>query len=99
MVAQITPSVSRTYVAPGPDGVAHGTPADEDIFATGPGQTLMGGGGNDIFHIGTFTDATIVVPSGGGVTEVATWAGSYTLPTGVDNLAAAGDYAHTLIGR
>ncbi|HET9149408.1 MAG TPA: hypothetical protein VFO61_02920, partial [Alphaproteobacteria bacterium] len=99
MVAQATPSVSRTYVAPGSDGIAHGTPADEDIFATGGGQTLMGGGGNDIFHIGTFTDATIVVPVGGGVTEVSTWAGGYTLPDGVDNLIGEGDYAHTLTGN
>jgi hypothetical protein len=99
MVAQATPSVSRAYVAPGPDGIAHGTPGDEDIFATGSGQILNGGGGNDIFHIGTFTDAAIVVPSGGGITEVATWAGGYTLPAGVDNLSANGDGAHTLIGN
>src|SRR6478735_292084 len=55
MAAQATPSVPRAYVAPGPDGIAHGTPADEDIFATGSGQTLNGGGGIDIFHLGTFT--------------------------------------------
>jgi hypothetical protein len=98
MAATATPSVARAYVAPGGDGIAHGTPADEDIFATGPGQTLLGGGGNDIFHLGSFNDAT-VVPGSGGITEVATWAGSYTLPAGVDNLSANGDNAHTLIGN
>jgi hypothetical protein len=98
MVATATPSVARTYVAPGADGIAHGTSADEDIFATGPGQTLLGGGGNDVFHPGNFDDANIV-PGSGGITEVSVWAGSYTLPAGVDNLSANGDYAHTLIGN
>jgi hypothetical protein len=99
MTAQATPSVPRTYVAPGPDGIAHGTSADEDIFATGSGQTLNGGGGNDIFHLGSFTDAAVIVPAGGGITEIATYAGSYTLPAGVDNLSGNGDGAHTLTGN
>jgi hypothetical protein len=99
MTAQPTPSVPRAYVAPGPDGIAHGTSADEDIFATGSGQILNGGGGNDIFHLGTFTDAAVIVPAGGGITEIATYAGSYTLPAGVDNLSGNGDGAHTLTGN
>jgi hypothetical protein len=90
----------RTYVAPDSSGVANGTSGNDDVFATGNGQTLIGNGGDDIFHIGTYTDLQIVVPTdGSGVDEVQTYFTSYTLPDGVDNLRADGDYAHTLTGN
>jgi Ca2+-binding RTX toxin-like protein len=84
---------------PGEDGVAHGSSGADDIYAMASGHTLIGNGGNDVFHIGTVTDAKIVVPTGGGVTTVETWATNYTLATGVDDMVARGNYAHTLTGN
>jgi hypothetical protein len=97
--AHATPAEARGYVAPDASGTAHGTAGADDIFASGAGQTLVGGGGDDVFHLGSVTNATIVVPAGGGITTVATWAPSYTLASGVDNLSAQGDYAHHLAGN
>jgi Ca2+-binding RTX toxin-like protein len=92
-----TPEVARTSVAP--NGLtANGTSGADDLYATGAGQTLNGNGGNDIFHIGTYTDAKIVVGTTG-ITEVSTWASKYTLADGVGNLRAEGDYAHNLTGN
>jgi Ca2+-binding RTX toxin-like protein len=96
--AQPTPDVARSYVAPDSSGTAHGTASAEDIFATGNNQTLIGGGGDDIFHIGTHTGLTIEA-SDPGISAVSTYLTSYTLPGTVDNLAAAGDYAHRLVGN
>ena len=83
--------------------VALGSAGDDDLFATGPGQTLIGSGGSDVFHLGTHTDAKVVVnpplPFGGGITTVPTWAPEYTLPPGVDNLTAPGAYDHHLGGN
>jgi Ca2+-binding RTX toxin-like protein len=93
-----TPNEPRTYIAPDANGTATGTSGADDIYATGPGQTLIGNGGDDIFHIGTNTDAPIV-ENDQGLSTVDTWASSYTLPEGVDNLTAEGDYSHTLIGN
>ena len=78
--------------------MAHGTAAAEMLTATGAGQTLIGGGGNDIFNIGTHVDAKIV-ESGSGVSEVLTSAASYALSDGVNNLAGAGNSSATLIGN
>src|SRR5262249_34127988 len=66
--------------------------------ASGSGQTLIGGGGDDVFHIGTNIDAKIVLGSTG-ITTVSTWAPSYTLAAGVNNLSLAGTYAHTAKGN
>jgi Ca2+-binding RTX toxin-like protein len=96
--AQTTPSEPRNYVAPNAGGTATGSAGADDIFASGPGQTLIGNGGDDIFHIGTNTDAKIV-ETDPGISTVETWATTYTLAAGVDNLTAAGDYAHTLAGN
>jgi hypothetical protein len=100
-MATLTPNYAfRNYVAPGPDGVAQGTSGNDDIYATANGQTLVGGGGDDVFHIGTYTDVQIVVPSdGSGINEVSTYLSTYTLPPLVDNLSALGDYPHTLTGN
>jgi endoglucanase len=101
MAFALTPDWAvRNYIAPDSSGVATGTTGNDDIFATGNGQTLVGNGGDDIFHLGTYSGDQIVVPAdGSGIDEVSTYTASYTLPVGVDNLAAAGDYGHTLIGN
>jgi hypothetical protein len=92
-----TPSVARAWV-PANGSVATGSSGNDDIFSTGLGQTLIGNGGNDIFHIGTNTDAKIVVGAGG-ITAVDTWAGGYTLAAGVNNLILNGAYSHTATGN
>jgi Ca2+-binding RTX toxin-like protein len=92
-----TPDEPRSYVAPDGTGTAQGTAASEDIFASADGQTLIGGGGNDIFHVGTHTGLTIDA-SGPGITMVSTW-GNFTLGAGVDNLTADGGYSHSLTGN
>jgi beta-glucanase (GH16 family) len=96
--AHATPTEARGYVVPDASGTAHGTAGAEDIYATAGGQTLIGGGGDDVFHIGTHTDAHIVTGTSG-VTTVSTWAGNYTLASGVDNLEVAGNYAHNITGN
>jgi Ca2+-binding RTX toxin-like protein len=96
--AQPTPTEPRTYITPEASGTATGTGGPDDIYATGAGQTLIGNGGDDIFHIGTNTDAKIV-ENAPGISTVDTWAGAYTLVDGVDNLSASGDYAHSLAGN
>jgi beta-glucanase (GH16 family) len=93
-----TPNVARSYVAPDSSGVAQGSSGDDDIFATGDNQTLIGNGGNDIFHLGTHS-GIIVRESGTGISEVATWTGQYTLPDGVNNLTGDGSAGHTLTGN
>jgi Ca2+-binding RTX toxin-like protein len=93
-----TPDEPRGYVAAGADGTAHGTSAAESIYATGDNQTLVGGGGDDIFHIGTHTGLTIQ-ESDPGISAVSTYLTSYVLPDGVDNLSAEGAYAHHLAGN
>jgi Ca2+-binding RTX toxin-like protein len=93
-----TPDVPRGYVAPDASGVAQGTAAAESIFATGAGQTLIGGGGDDVFHVGSHAGIAIDA-SGPGVSTVSTWSGAWTLEDGVDNLTANGDYAHALTGN
>lgn len=95
--AKATPEVARSYVG-GSGSTLNGTAGANDIFASRAGQTLNGNGGNDVFHIGTHTDAKIVAGTGG-VTEVSTWASKYKLPDGVDNLRAEGSYAHDLTGN
>src|SRR5690242_11443860 len=96
--AQLTPSESRIYVGPNDNGMATGSAGADDIYAFGPGETLVGNGGDDIFHIGTNTDA-VIVETDPGTSTVETWASSYVLPDSVDNLVALGDYAHTLVGN
>jgi Ca2+-binding RTX toxin-like protein len=96
--AHATPDIARGYVATDRSGTAHGTAKADDIFASGNGQTLIGGGGDDIFHIGTHTGLTIQVPDAG-TTTIATWLGTYTLANGVDNLTLEGNYAHNVIGN
>jgi beta-glucanase (GH16 family) len=96
--AVATPDVARHYVAPDASGTAHGTSGADDIFVTGAHQTLVGGGGDDIFHLGSYTDATIHV-GGSGTTTVSTWATHYTLADGVNDLTLAGNYAHTASGN
>jgi Ca2+-binding RTX toxin-like protein len=93
-----TPAETRRYVEPGSDGVATGTAGADDIFATAPGQTLIGNGGDDIFHIGTFAD-TAIRETGAGISAVSTWVASYILPDPIDNLSADGSYGHTLTGN
>jgi Ca2+-binding RTX toxin-like protein len=96
--ARPTPNVPRSYVAPGADGVARGTAAADDIYATANGQTLIGGGGDDVFNIGTKSNLTIDA-SGPGISTVSTWFSDYTLHAGVDNLIANGSYGHRLTGN
>jgi Ca2+-binding RTX toxin-like protein len=96
--AQAPSATAHGYVAPDSTGVAHGTTGDDAIYATGSGQTLIGNGGNDVFHIGTNTDAHIMVGTSG-VTTVETWAPNYTLADGVNDLVGLGSYSHVLNGN
>src|SRR5690242_16213054 len=96
--AQLTPSESRIYVGLNDNGMATGSAGADDIYAFGPGETLVGNGGDDIFHIGTNTGAAIV-ETDPGISTVETWSNAYTLPAGVDNLLALGEYAHTIAGN
>jgi Ca2+-binding RTX toxin-like protein len=93
-----TPNVARSFLEPDATGTAHGTAAAEDIFATGDNQILIGGGGDDIFHIGTHTGLSIE-ESNPGTSTVATFLASYTLGDGLDNLTGEGDYTHVLTGN
>jgi Ca2+-binding RTX toxin-like protein len=93
-----TPDESRNYVAPDSTGIAQGTSGDDDIFATGNNQTLVGNGGNDVFHLGTDT-GVVVSETGTGISEVSTWGSQYVLPTGVSNLTGDGGASHTLTGN
>jgi Ca2+-binding RTX toxin-like protein len=97
-IAEATPDEMRTYVAADATGVAHGTAGADEIFATGSGETLIGNGGNDIFEIGTYTDAHIVVGASG-ITQVSTYAPQYTLAVGVNNLWLGGTYNHAATGN
>jgi Ca2+-binding RTX toxin-like protein len=97
--AQPTPVEPRAYVAPDAGGLAHGGAGADDIFASSAGQTLIGGGGNDVFHLGSLLDVNVTVATGGSITTVDTWATNHALASGVDNLTAQGDYAHRLTGN
>jgi Ca2+-binding RTX toxin-like protein len=96
--AQETPAVARSYVAPGSTGTANGSAGADDIYATGAGQTLIGNGGNDVFHVGGWTDIK-VLETGSGISEVSTWTANYTLADGIDNLSAASNANHVLAGN
>ncbi|MDB5406516.1 MAG: Hemolysin-type calcium-binding protein [Rhodospirillales bacterium] len=93
-----TPTESRNYVAPDSSGIATGTSAADDIYATGDGQTLIGGVGDDIFNIGTHTGLTLQ-ESKPGISTVSTYLGSYVLPDGIDNLTAAGGGSYNFTGN
>jgi Ca2+-binding RTX toxin-like protein len=93
-----TPAVPHITLTAPIGGSVHGTAADEILVATGSGETLVGGGGNDIFKIGTHTDATIDETKPG-VSEVITSAKSYVLPAGIDNLSGSGSGSQTLTGN
>ena len=93
-----TPDVPRSFVGPDPFGLIQGTGAAEDIFSTADNQTLIGGGGDDIFHVGTNTGLTLI-ETNPGTSTVETWSSRYALDDGIDNLTADGDYAHLLVGN
>lgn len=93
-----TPSEARSYVVPDGTGTAHGTSGADDIYSTGNNQTLIGGGGNDIFHIGTNSGLNIQ-ESGTGTSTVSTYLSHYTLASGIDNLALNGSYSHIVSGN
>jgi Ca2+-binding RTX toxin-like protein len=93
-----TPDEPRGYIAPDATGTARGTPGADAIFSTANNQTLIGNGGDDVFHIGTNT-GVVIAEHKPGVSEVATYLTQYTLPDGVDNLTAQGNYAHRLTGN
>jgi Ca2+-binding RTX toxin-like protein len=96
--AVATPAGAHAYVPPDWSGVTKGSAGADDLYTSGAHQTLIGNGGDDIFHIGTNIDAKIVVGSTG-VTTVSTWAPAYTLADGVNDLKAEGDYVHNLTGN
>ena len=98
-VAQPTPPGTLTTITPNGAGIATGTSGDNNLVATGPGQTLIGNGGNDTFTINNYTDAKIVVPAGVGITTVITTASNYVLAPGVDNLAVKGSNNHVVTGN
>ena len=94
-----TPVEARTTVNPDSTGTAHGTTGADGLYATGSGQTLIGNGGDDVFHIGGYTNTTIQ-ETGTGISTVKTWAGTYTLQAGINDLTAeANNYAHHFTGN
>ncbi len=93
-----TPQETHAEVTPDATGTATGGTTPSELTATADGQTLNGKGGDDIFNIGSFAHTT-VVENGHGVSEVDTSAASYTLPTGISNLLATDNGAHTLTGN
>jgi Ca2+-binding RTX toxin-like protein len=96
--AKPTPGGEHGYVVPDASGTATGTAGADDLFATGAHETLIGNGGNDVFHLGSYTDAKIVVGATG-TSTVSSWAPAYTLADGVDNLTLEGSYAHQVTGN
>jgi Ca2+-binding RTX toxin-like protein len=95
--AHATPVETLGHIDADSTGIAHGTAGNDDIYATGADQTLIGGGGDDIFHVGTHSEAHIV-ETGSGVSEVQSNA-DFTLPTGVSNLTGVGSSGITLTGN
>jgi len=95
--AQATPDIARGWTQVDAHGIATGGATPDDIFNTAGGQTLIGNGGNDVFHIGSHAD-TIVVEHGSGVSAVSEWALQYTLTDGIANLEIDGTYAHQANG-
>jgi len=81
-------------------GIATGDGGNDELVATGPGQTLIntGGGGEDVFSIGPYADTTIVTP-GTGLTEVLTSASDFTLPAAVNDLVVSGSQNHVIVGN
>jgi Ca2+-binding RTX toxin-like protein len=59
---------------------------------------LIGGGGDDVFHISSNVNSHIVVGTSG-VTTVSTYAANYILAAGVDDLQLQGTYAHNATGN
>jgi Ca2+-binding RTX toxin-like protein len=96
--AHATPVETRSYVVADSTGTAHGTSGANDLYTTADGQTLIGGGGDDVFHISSNVNSHIVVGSSG-VTTVSTYAVHYTLAAGVNNLQLQGNYAHVATGN
>jgi beta-glucanase (GH16 family) len=96
--AQATPDVARSWIQANSQGVATGGAAAADLFNTAGGQTLVGNGGNDLFHLGSHAD-TSVVEHGSGISTVAEWALQYTLADGIANLQIQGNYAQLASGN
>jgi Ca2+-binding RTX toxin-like protein len=95
--AQPTPTASLVHVTTSGTGAVGGS-SPSDLTATAAGQTLVGNGGNDVFHIGEFT-ATRVSELGHGVSTVVESGSSYTLADGINNLTSTGSSSHTLTGN
>ncbi len=68
---------------------------DGATAATGAGDTLIGGAGNDIYRV--YTSLDVVVENAGEGTDQVFTSASYTLSANVENLSAA-DQAGTLTG-
>ena len=96
--AQPTAQIARDFVMPDDTGTATGSSTPSVLMATGPGQTLAGNGGDDIFLIGNHADTT-VSETGQGTSTVITSAQSYTLPTGIANLTGTGQGSQILTGN
>lgn len=78
--------------------MAHGTVGADILVATHAGETLIGGGGDDVFALGTHTDAHLV-EAGSGISTAIVSASHYTLPDGIDDLIAWGGGQHALTGN
>lgn len=99
-VAQPMQPATVTSITPNSSGVATGDGGNDELFATGPNQTLVGVAGGEIaFNIGRYTNTSLVVPSGGSLTEVITSAANYTLAPGVNDLAVSGSQNHVVKGN
>ena len=99
-VAQPMRPVALVVIRANSAGIATGDDRNDELVATGPGQTLIntGGGGEDVFYIGPYADTTIVTP-GTGLTEILTSASDFTLPTAVDDLVVSGGQNHVIVGN
>jgi beta-glucanase (GH16 family) len=94
--AQTTPSISHHWVGTESGGATGGS-TPSDLYATAADQTLVGNGGNDVFNVATYGN-TDVVENGHGISTVSTWS-SFTLPVGISDLSALGNYGHVLGGN
>lgn len=95
--AEPTPAGARVRVSGG-DKVT-GTTASEILVADLPGQALLGGGGHDVFQVGSLGNVTVAAPQAG-VTTLVSAACTVKLPVSVDNLRMEGACAgRTVIGN
>jgi hypothetical protein len=93
----VAPDNGVTATAPGQTLTAK-KGVNNYLIGHGKGSTLIGGGGNDTFYVRDASDK-VVVPPGGGVSSVVSWAGYYGLPPNARNLILQSANGGTGVGN